>query len=363
MKVLLITGSYPPMKCGVGDYSCKLAKALAANPQIQVAILTSAIDGATDINDKIEVFRTLKKWSLAETFKAAKVIFRWTPDIVHIQFPTQGYRNGLLPWILPIILFLTGKKVVQTWHEGFSNWRRLLLIAMVPDVLVTVYPSYKELLHPKLRWVLLLKKCELVPIASNIPVIDMSESQKNILKKKYLKDQKRLVVFFGFVYPHKGVELLFEIADPSSDQIVIAGEFDSAQAYNHRIIEQASSKPWIDKVTITGFLPPDKISELLTVADAVILPFRTGQGEWNRGSVYAAVTHKTFVITTSKTRNGYDQKRNIYYAKVDNVQEMKSALCNYAGSRREKDAEIDKDEWQEIANKHIGIYKRIISPR
>ncbi|MHB0946174.1 MAG: glycosyltransferase [Sedimentisphaerales bacterium] len=364
IKVLLITGSYPPMKCGVGDYSYNLAKAIAAVPNVRVAVLTSAFDRTADINDKIEVFPVIKKWRLTETIKAVKIIYRWSPDVVHIQYPTQGYGSGYLPWALPIILFLMGKKVVQTWHEGYNNWRlavRLFLKAIVPDVLIIVHPSYKERLSPKFRWALWLKKSVFIPIASNIPVIDMTEAQKNTLKQKYLKKQTRLIVFFGFVYPSKGVELLFEIADPASDYIVIAGEFGDAGGYKQKIIEQASTSLWMDKVAITGFLPSDSISELLTVADAVILPFRGGQGECNRGSVYAAVTHKTFVITTSTARNGYDQKHNIYYAKIDDVQEMKSALCSYAGRRREKNAEIDKDEWQDIANKHIKIYKQITS--
>ncbi|MFA6176126.1 MAG: glycosyltransferase [Phycisphaerae bacterium] len=352
------------MKCGVGDYSYNLAKAIAAVSDVRVAVLTSVFDGATTGDDKVEIFPAIKKWSLTETIKAVKIIYRWSPDIVHIQYPTQGYGDGLLPWVLPIISFLMGKKVVQTWHEGYSDLqlaKRLFLKAIVPDVLVIVHPSYKEILHPKLRWALWLKKSVFIPIASNISVVDMGESQKNILKQKYLKKQTRLVVFFGFVHPSKGVELLFEIANPVSDHIVIAGEFGGDKDYSQKIIEQALAGLWMDKATITGFLPSDSISELLTVADAVILPFRGGQGECNRGSVYAAVTHKTFVITTSTARNGYDQKHNIYYAKIDDVQEMKSALCNYAGRRREKDAEIDKNEWQDIADRHIKIYKQITS--
>ena len=41
MKVLLVTGSFPPMKCGVGDYTACLAEALARKPNIEVAVLTS----------------------------------------------------------------------------------------------------------------------------------------------------------------------------------------------------------------------------------------------------------------------------------------------------------------------------------
>ena len=196
-----------------------------------------------------------------------------------------------------------GKKVVQTWHEGYSDWKlakRLFLKAIVPGVLVTLHSSYKELLHSKLRWALWLKKTVFIPIASNIPVVDITDGQKNALRQKYLKKQTRLIVFFGFVYPSKGVELLFQIADPASDQIVIAGEFGNAEDYNQKITELASTNPWGGKVTITNFLSSEDISELLTIADAAILPFRTGRGEFNRGSVYATIAHKAFTVTTSE---------------------------------------------------------------
>ena len=172
---------------------------------------------------------------------------------------------------------------------------------------------------------------------------------------------KRLIIFFGFIYPNKGIELLFEIADPSSDQIVIAGEIGTDSSYYQSILNKSAIKTWADKATVIGFIPATDISALLAVADAVVLPFRSGGGEWNRGSVKASVTHGAFTITTSQTKNGYDKKHNIYYAKVDDVQEMKSAMNTHAGKRRDYDTDIDKDEWRDIANQHIKIYQEMIT--
>jgi len=359
MKVLLITGSYPPMKCGVGDYSYHLAKALAADPKVSVSILTSVFDGVPDKISGVEIFPVIRRWDIAEAPRVMKIIRRWSPDIVHIQYPSLGYYNGLLPRILPMISFLMGKTVVQTWHEGRSALG-LFLLAVFPSTLVVLHPSYKKLLNPMLRWAL-LRKPVFIPVASNIPVIKIDKQKQDALKQKHLKNQKRLIVFFGFVYPHKGIELLFQIADPVSDQIVIAGELGAAGDYGQEILRRSSVEPWLGKTTITGFLPNDDISALLSVADAVILPFRNGGGDWNRGSVKASVTHGAFTITTSLTQNGYDKKHNVYYAKVDDVQEMKTALNNYAGKRRDYDADIDRNEWREFADKHRSLYEHLLS--
>ncbi|MEO6421671.1 MAG: glycosyltransferase family 4 protein [Candidatus Nitrotoga sp.] len=361
MRVLLVTGSFPPMRCGVGDYSYNLAEALAVDPKIHVGVLTSITGGEMGKTDGIEIFPVTESWSLSEALKIIKIIWHWSPDIVHVQYPTQGYGKGLLPWVLPIISFLMGKKVVQTWHEGYGrrNAPKLFLKSIVPGGLVFVRSQYEKNLHPHLRWALWKKKTVLIPNASAIPRVDLDEREKDALKKKYLKKQKRLVVFFGFVYPHKGVELLFEIADPASDQIVIAGEIAGEGVYRHEIMRLASAKSWLGKVIITGFLPAADVAALLTVADAVILPFRTGGGEWNT-SIHGAVLNGAFVITTSITQNGYDKKRNVYFAKVNDVQEMRSALAIYAGMRREHHADIDRDEWRQIADKHRALYESLL---
>ncbi|MCM8797344.1 MAG: glycosyltransferase, partial [Candidatus Omnitrophica bacterium] len=158
------------MKCGVGDYSNNLAKALSVIPGIRVGVLTSFLKEKIEASS-IDIFPTVKRWSLAELANVLKTIRRFSPDIVHLQYPTQGYGTGLLPWVLPIFCFLMRKKVVQTWHEGYGRrdaWR-LFLKSLVPSMLIFVRPRYSEkVLHPHLRWALWKKKSVFIPNASGI---------------------------------------------------------------------------------------------------------------------------------------------------------------------------------------------------
>jgi glycosyltransferase involved in cell wall biosynthesis len=363
MRVLVIAGSFPPMKCGVGDYSHNLARAIAAMPGTFVGVLTSRCEGRESTGcDGVEVFPVMDSWSLSEAFRVTKIIRSWSPDIVHVQYPTQAYASALLPWFLPLICFLMGNKVVQTWHEDLTarDVPKVLFKAMAPGGLVVVRPQYKERLGFFFRWALWNKKVEFIRNASVIPHIDLSEHRRGELRNKYLNGQQRIIVFFGFVNPNKGVELLFDIAKPDCDQIVIAGEIDEAGNYQQELAKRASIEPWQGNVTITGFLPSQDVAALLAVADAVILPFRCGGGEWN-SSIHAAILQGTFVITTSLLQNGYDPRCNVYYANVDDVQAMKSALDVYAGKRREYDSDVDIDEWQQIAAEHRSLYEHILN--
>jgi glycosyltransferase involved in cell wall biosynthesis len=343
------------MKCGVGDYSGNLAQALATLPDTQVGVLTGA-GAKTEGNGDIEVLSVARSWALSELPNIAHTIRRWSPHIVHVQYPTQGFGNRLLPWLLPLVAFLMGKKVIQTWHEGYPGKAlpKLLLKMLVPGVIVVVRQRYSDNLHPVLRWLLKTKHFVFVRNAAAIPKCSLSPVEKEALRQRYLNGQRRLVVFFGFVLPNKRVEWLFDIANPECDQLVIAGEMGKDENLDRNIRRLASGAAWAGKTTLAGFLSPIDAAALLSVADAVVLPFLGGGGEWNT-STHSAILQGTFVLTTSATQHGYDERKNIYYARND-VVEMQTALNKYAGRKSKYATDNDSDDWHDIAREHHSIY-------
>jgi glycosyltransferase involved in cell wall biosynthesis len=170
-----------------------------------------------------------------------------------------------------------------------------------------------------------------------------------------------LIVFFGFLYPPKGAELLFEIADRETDHLVIAGPAGEDSAYLDELKKLARSPSWEGRVTFTGFVSPERASLILAAADAVILPFRQGSGPWNT-SIHSATLNGAFVITTSSELTGYDDATNVYYARPDDVTDMRSALALYGGRRTDlsEGVETDRDDWGTIAGKHYQIYANLV---
>jgi hypothetical protein len=211
-----------------------------------------------------------------------------------------------------------------------------------------------------LRWALWRKHTQFIPNASFIGVAALNSEQRERVRAKYLDGQKRLIVFFGFLYPHKGVEQLFEISNPATDRIVIAGEMNVVPHYCAEIMKRIASPPWSGKVTVAGFLPSGDMAELLASADAVVFPYRNGGGEWNT-SLHGAVLNRAFVLHTSLHPGGYDPKRNTYSARIDDIEEMRGALNRYAGSRRGDDPALDCADWQSIAAAHETVYKALVS--
>ena len=40
---------------------------------------------------------------MTDVSRIAKTVRGWSPDLIHIQYPTQGYGQRYLPWLLPTL--------------------------------------------------------------------------------------------------------------------------------------------------------------------------------------------------------------------------------------------------------------------
>jgi glycosyltransferase involved in cell wall biosynthesis len=361
MRILLVSGSLPPMKCGVGDYTANLANALTRCGGISVAVLTDIAANPVPPEFEFQVLPVSDGWRMRNTRRILKVARSWKPDIIHVQYPSQGYVRSLLPWLLPALFQMIDIPVVQTWHEYYSNsGRRNLLNAMVNGGLIVVRPDYKTKMPGWFRWLIRKKLFKFIPNASAIPKASLSCSERAAVRTALKASSPQLLVYFGFTYPSKRVELLFEVADPTLHHVVLISDLHPEVAYHKGILDVTEREPWVGKVTITGFLAPAEVARILAAADAVVFPFQHGGGLWNT-SLHAASLQGTFVLTTSDEKHGYDALRNIYFADPGNISEMRTALLSFAGQRIADTAVDPASEWQVIAETHQSFYHALLS--
>ncbi len=365
MRVLLIAGSYPPENCGVGDYIASLARSLADLPGYEVHVLTSSdrdagAVAATEVRAGPVVHRIVSGWGVSCLRQTLAVIKEIEPEITHVQYPTQGFARRLFPLMIPLLCKLAGTKVVQTWHEGFAIWRfpRVALLALVPGTTIVVRPDFLKELHRGYRWISRVREVVYIRSASSIPVAVLTASEERRLRSHYPAD-KKVLVFFGFLYPGKGVGHIFEFADPKQWHLVIAGAIPEDRSYLRELQSRSQQPDWCGNVTFAGPLPAIEIAQLLAVADGIALPFEMGGGEWN-SSLQAAIANRTFVITTSKKRNGYEASTDTYYAQPGDVEEMRRALqLKLTGSFQPDRPGQCVDGWQRIAGEHHAVYREI----
>lgn len=357
------------MKCGVGDYLYSLASALTEHGTHENAVLTSSDACAVNDQNRFEVYPIINKWGLDAVPVIIRFIRKWRPDIVHIQYPSQGYAQGggklrsLTVALLPLLAIISNKRVVQTWHEytteSVGSKLNFLLRGLVPSRIIVVRPDFNTNASLLVRSLARIKKPTFIRNASSIPKYKFSFERLSGTRLKFLQGQQRLIVFFGFLYPHKGAEQLFQIADPKRDQLLFLGDYEEASTYMAEFKKTMLSDTWSGKARLLGFLPPEEVSLILSIADAVILPFKRGGGEWNT-SLHAAVAHHRFVITTSPTRRGYDKASNIYFCPADDIAAMKQALDSQMITVDAVGPDKVADDWQIIAQQHIDLYNEIL---
>lgn len=356
MRVLLIAGAFPPARCGVGDYVALLAQGLAGAPDVQVAVLTQRMPERVAPGN-VELFAEAASWRMRELPRLVRRIRAWKPDLVHIHWPSQGFGWRIAPALLPEICKVLRVRVVQTWHEPWpmSDVVRFVLQRRATDGLIFVRPNFMELMPRALLRFMPPCPRRIFGSAGSLPVSDLSDEDRMRLRERYLNGREKLVVFFGFVHPAKGVEQLLAIADPRHHALVIAGPLLDA-AYHARLQGLAQAAGWGEHVHYAGYLAQEDAADLLRAADAVVLPFLAGGGDWNT-SIHGALAQGTLVITTSAQPRGDDPVRNLYTARISDIPEMKQALERLAGRRV---SVRPQNRWGEIAQAHAQFYGEVL---
>ena len=147
MRILIVTGKYPPFKCGIGSYTRELSKSLNTTDN-HVSVLSTFIKQQPKSFKGVEFLNGVQNWNLLSILTIYKIIKKWKPNIIHVQYPTDAFYRSISYSLIPLLGFFLGKKIVLTWHESFSlsSFFKFFLLSIVPSQIIVVRPNYKNLL-------------------------------------------------------------------------------------------------------------------------------------------------------------------------------------------------------------------------
>jgi glycosyltransferase involved in cell wall biosynthesis len=357
---MIVSGSVPPEPCGVGDHAARLARELSGRNGIDVAVLTSSWIKAPERQGRTQFFPVVRDGGRASLMAALGCMGEWRPDVVHYQYPTQGYaRWGPSVGLLPALAWWRGHRPVFTWHEPVRIRPHSLLNIMLPGGLVLVRPNYRELMGFWFRGLHRIKYITYVTNGSTFPKSSQSEVARSKLRSQLMGEKRRLVLYFGFASAQKGVEQVFQIADPGRDRLLLCFVQDPRDPYHAKIAHLAGSGDWRSNARLLGFLPERQIADLLHAADAVVLPFRAGSGPWNT-STHAVREQGTLLITTSREQRGYVANENTFYAAPGDADAMRAGLAEHIGKRGAPSQDSAKI-WERLADDHVALYRQVIT--
>jgi glycosyltransferase involved in cell wall biosynthesis len=316
MKICLVTGEFPPMQGGVGDYTNELARALLEQGA-EVTVITSvkAASGERQAPG-VRVVPVFGRWGWRTWRYIPAILRRYEADIVHIQYQAAAFKMhpaiNLLPWRLrwsrqrPVVMV--------TFHDlrvpylfpkaGPVRWWTILALARYSDAIIVTNPQDWDRLAAY-EW---MRSLHLVPIGSNIPCAPPPDYDRTRWRARLgLREDQALLAYFGFLNASKGGETLIEAlhrlvqAGRDVHLLMIGGKVGDSDPTNVAYLEQIDrlieARGLNGRVLWTGFVSDAEVSGHFLAADVCVLPYRDG-ASFRRGSLMAALTHGVPVVTT-----------------------------------------------------------------
>lgn len=313
MRIALISGEYPPLQGGVGDYTRCLAQALIDLGH-EVHVLTVFVSGRPTLeNDAgIYVHRLVSRWDWQTRRRVEGFDRVYKPEVVNLQYQAAAYAMhpaiNLLPGALarriPTVVTFHDLKVPYLFPKaGALRWKAMVHMARSASAcIVTNVEDYNTLSGEG------VSRLHLVPIGSNIaPAALDSFDRERWLQARGIPPNRVLIGYFGFLNESKGGETLIralaELRRRGLDAGLlhiggVTGDSDPTNAaYAARLDQLARSLGIGDAIYRTGFLEPSGVSEAFSACACVALPYRDG-ASFRRGTLMAALVHGCAIVTT-----------------------------------------------------------------
>ncbi|GIK42785.1 MAG: glycosyl transferase family 1 [Chloroflexota bacterium] len=346
MKVVFLTGEYPPMQGGIADHTAYLAQHLAPLGIHSSILITrhwreiQASRGfafSSDQSSDLPIIQpSIPNWGWRCWPGIVSFLQIHQPDVLHIQYQAAAFDLGgwinWLPWYLKRRRIST--RIVTTFHDlrvpyifpkaGAFRWKSMLALARHSDaVICTNREDLKQLSTVNNQLSIVNDQISpplprspaplltLIPLGSNIEPQPPANFERATWRKKYHADEKTLLLaYFGFLNESKGGEELIETLALLRQQgldarlLLIGGDVGHADptniAYAQKVQALIDRRHLANFVYRTGYTGLPEVSANLLAADAVVMPYRDGVS-FRRTTLIAALRHGCPVISTYPT--------------------------------------------------------------
>ena len=380
MRIGFVTGEYPPLRGGVGDYTRLLALHLAARGA-EIHILTGRAGQRSDAG--ITVYPRIAHWSIGALGQARRWAQEQNLDIAHLQFQTAAF--GMSPWVhfLPLLL---RRPTFTTFHDlrapylfpkaGPLRAASVRWLARTSTGVIVTGPGDRAALptHPHIAE---------IPVGSNILAPLPANYDRAATRAQYGAGPADFVLaHFGFTHVSKGLAtLLTALANLRQDGVpaqlwLVGASLGDSDPRNREAQEELQGQiralGLADSVRASGYLEEAAVRAALTAADVVVLPYREGAA-YHHGSLQAAIHAGCAIISTtpqspaSRFRNGQNMRLvppADAVALTEAILELRRHPETRAALRAGARALAAEFSWEGIAAQHEAFYREVLeSPR
>lgn len=370
-RILFLTGEYPPLRGGVGDYTQRLAQELAARGwAVEIATRQLPIHPS----DGLPV-----RWQLASWGRPLWQMLRnlrrsgWR-GVLHLQYQAGAFdlqgRVALLPLLarpLPMVTTFHDTRVPYLFPKA-GPLRRLalrLLARTSAAVVVTNAEDERELR----RWGVLPQRLVRIPIGSNLP---SPRDPAGARARVGLNPDQPVVAFFGFRSAEKGLGTLVQALalspEPRPTLLLLGGEQPDLPSAASEPAAPTTPAPL--PILDLGYRSAQEVADLLAAADLVVLPFRRG-ASLRHGTLVAALSCGAAVVTTAPAELALlaplKASEHLYLVPPENPQALARAIADLLAQPHERArlrsgarAIAPYFAWERIVAAHLECYQAVL---
>lgn len=391
MRLLFVTGEYPPLSGGIADYTHHLAHALT-EAGVEVAVLTSAVvfpppPKLGGSREGVQVIPVIRDWGLPALPTMRRLARDY--DLVHVQYQAANFQLKGAIVLLPDLLRLTsGPPTVTTFHDlrlpylfPKAGKLRSLAVRRLARASTGVITTNEEDEAQLRRWG--VTQLARIPLGTNIPPVLPTGYDREAWRARWgVEPDQFLVAHFGFVNTSKGIPDLLRAQDRllragQPVKVIFLGEklgaSDPTNAAHLAEIEALIEELHLGEgwTIWTGPLPPKQIAAGLHASDLVCLPYRDG-ASLRRTTLITALAHGRPVVSTqpmtptagqSDAPPVLDDNRTVALARREDPADLArrlALLLRYRPSRerlaRGATELAPSFAWERIREEHLRFY-------
>ena len=316
MKVCLVS-ALPPFRSGVSLYTVGLLSGFEKTRR-SFPIVIIANKCANELAGENRTLRLVKAWTKGPGyfFEVISAVIKERPKLVHIQHEFFLYGGAVTSTVFPLLVSLfrlMGIKVVVTMHGVVPRklGRKQFADAFfIPANFITLklgLPIITMLISTSANAIIVHNKLARDTLHEDygvrhqkIRVIPHGIGSLNSENCGSQREQENTILFFGNITPSKGLETLVaafgQIRVPDARLIIAGGPHPRGSHYFQQITQTVRSSSASERITITGYVPDERIHSLFEQCRLVVFPYTFSVS--SSGGLSFALQHRKPIIVT-----------------------------------------------------------------
>ena len=409
-RVAMVAGTYRPERDGVAHYVLRLREALAERGVSSVVLTTREAARAAGGGEVRGVVDDWGPKDLPALVRGIRKAVREGAEAVHVQHAAGTYGFKRAVFFLPPLLRAAGVGVpivttvheyawwewepagvppavvewAKTWGQRRGLWDRedgFLLTGS--DGLITTNAPAENAIKERLPG--LAGRLTRIPLVANVDVVPVrkEEARRDIRSRFGWPPDAEVVAYFGFLHPVKGIENLLKaharvLKERPGARLILIGGVESlalpgeeASSYWNELRALVDGLGLSDTIAMTGYVPEDEASRLLSGSDVGALPFNQGV-TLKSGTLLALLGHGLPTVVTRSDPPEPDLTSGGISRVVErrDVPGITSAITGLLADPAEREglagrgrAYVRNLSWPAAAEHHREVYERVLKDR